>query len=279
MADDQVVLYEAADGVATLTLNRPDRLNAWTGPMEQEYFDGLETASGDPDVKVIVLTGAGRGFCAGADMEMLQGIGETGRVGSGGDGRGDGRREGSTPRRVRTATYALSIPKPIIAAINGACAGIGFVHALMCDLRFAAAGAKFTFAFSRRGLIAEHGSSWVVPRLVGQSVALDLLLSSRVFLAEEAKELGIVNRVVPGDQLMDETMAYAKDLAANCSPASMAVMKKQLYRHLGADIDTALRESNEWMAESLQAHDFKEGVASFVEKRPPNFTPLSWKPE
>ena len=104
MADDQVVLYEAADGVATLTLNRPDRLNAWTGPMEQEYFDGLETASADPDVKVIVLTGAGRGFCAGADMEMLQGIGETGRVGSGGDGSGDGRREGSTPRRARTAS-------------------------------------------------------------------------------------------------------------------------------------------------------------------------------
>ena len=253
MADDQVVLYEVSDGLATVTLNRPERLNAWNAEMEVAYFDRLEDAAADPDVKVIVVTGAGRGFCAGADMEALQAIGESGRV-------------SEERARRRPQTLALTIPKPVIAAVNGACAGIGLVHALMCDLRFGAEGAKFTTAFSRRGLIAEHGLSWVLPRLVGQAVALDLLYSGRVFLAEEAAELGVINRVLPADRLMEETRAYAAELAVNCSPASMAVIKKQVYRHLSVDLETALSESNEWRRESLRAPDFKEGVASFVEK-------------
>ena len=264
MSDEQVVLYEVKEGVALITLNRPERLNAWNGAIEVGYFDRLEEASLDADVKVIVLTGAGRGFCAGADMDLLQGIGQAGGAGEQG------------PRRP--PTFPLTVPKPIIAAINGACAGIGFVHALMCDLRFAAAGAKFTMAFARRGLVAEHGASWLLPRLVGQANALDILMSSRVFLAEEARELGVVNRVVPPEQLMDETMAYAADLAANCSPASMAAMKKQVYRHVASDLTTAMEESNVLMAESLRQPDFKEGVASFVDKRPPQFAPLSIKP-
>jgi enoyl-CoA hydratase/carnithine racemase len=264
VADDSVVLYDVQDGVAVMTLNRPERLNAWVGQMEQEYFDGLDRASADPDVKVIVVTGAGRGFCAGADMDLLQGIGNAG----GGGG-------GAAPARHRAATYPLSIRKPLIAAINGACAGIGLVHALMADIRFAAAGAKFTTAFSRRGLIAEHGLSWTLPRVTGQAVALDLLYSARVFLAEEAKELGVVNKVFPPEALMDETLKYATDLATNCSPASMATIKKQVYRHFQTDLETALSESNVWMAETLRAPDFKEGVASFVEKRPPSFAPLA----
>lgn len=263
MSDQQVVLYEVKEGVATVTLNRPDRLNAWTGAMEKAYFDALEEAAADPDVRVIVLTGAGRGFCAGADMEVLQGIGDAGGLGRSGR---------------RTAVFPLSIPKPIVCAVNGACAGIGLVHALMCDVRLAAAGAKFTAAFSRRGLVAEHGISWLLPRLVGPSVALDLLLSSRVFLAEEAAELGVVNRVVAPDALLAETMAYAADLATNCSPASMAAIKGQVYRHADVDLETALAESNTLMAESLAAPDFKEGVASFVEKRPPQFPPVSARP-
>ena len=254
------VLYRVDDGVAVVTLNRPDRLNAWTTPMEHRYFDALERAAGDPDVRVIVVTGAGRGFCPGVDMEELEAIGAAGRVEGG-------------PRRPQT--FALGVPKPVIAAINGACAGIGLVQALMCDVRFAAAGAKLTTAFVRRGLVAEHGISWVLPRLVGPAVALDLLLSGRVLLAEEAADLGLVNGVLPPGELMDHAIGYARDLAASCSPASLAVMKRQVYRHLTADLPTAMSESNRLMAESLRGADLREGVASFVERRPPRFEPFA----
>jgi len=149
-------------------------------------------------------------------------------------------------------------------AINGACAGVGFVQALMFDVRFAAAGAKFTFAFARRGLIAEYGSSWLLPRLVGMSRALDLMMSSRTFTAEEAQELGIVNHVVPKEEVLDAAVAYASDLAQNCSPTSMAVMKQQLYGHALLDVDSALAESNKLMRESLARNDFKEGVKSTI---------------
>lgn len=254
------VLYDSADRVATITLNRPERLNAWTAELGSAYFDALDRAAADPEVRVIVVTGAGRGFCAGADMDLLQGIG----AGSSG---------GAVETRAHT--HALSIPKPVIAAVNGACAGLGLVHALACDLRFAAAGAKFTTAFSRRGLIAEHGLSWTLPRLVGQAVALDLLLSGRVVVAEEAYELGLVNRVVSPDTLMDETLAYAAELATSVSPTSMAVIKHQVYNHPQLPIDEALAQSNELMRNSLKNADFKEGVASFVERRPPNFAPYT----
>ena len=253
------VLYEATDRVATITLNRPERLNAWTAELGTGYFDALDRAAADPDVRVIVVTGAGRGFCAGADMDLLQGIGSGGAEG---------------PPETRRHTYAMGIPKPVIAAINGACAGLGFVHAMACDLRFAASGAKFTTAFGRRGLIAEHGVSWTLPRLVGQSVALDLLLSGRVFVAEEAYELGVVNRVVAAESLMDETLAYARELATYVSPASMAVMKRQVYTHPQMAIEDALADTDELMKASLKGSDFKEGVASFVEKRDPNWAPF-----
>jgi enoyl-CoA hydratase/carnithine racemase len=255
---EEVVRYENQDGVAVVTLNRPDRLNAWTPEMEVAYFDALDGAAADESVRVVVVTGAGRGFCAGADMDALRGLGK----GSAWQGSG------------RLTTHALTIPKPIIAAVNGACAGLGFVHALMCDLRFAAAGAKFTTAFVRRGLIAEHGSSWVLPRLIGHARALDLLLSGRVFLAEEALALGIVNRVVPAESLMAETLAYARDLAANCSPAAMATIKSQVYRHWDEELAPSLAESNGLMAKSLREPDFREGVSSFVERRAPAFRPL-----
>lgn len=251
-----VVTYEVTDRVAVLTLNRPDRLNAWTAEMGRAYFDGLDRAAADPGVRVIVITGAGRGFCAGADMNLLQGLS------AGADG---------GERDQRPNTHALSIPKPVIAAINGACAGLGLVQALACDLRFAAEGAKFTVAFSRRGLIAEHGISWTLPRLVGQAVAFDLMVSSRVFLAEEALTLGVVNQVHPPDQLMDRTLAYAADLAGNVSPTSMAVIKDQILRHPSMPLDEALSESNRLMAASIRRPDFKEGVASFVDKRSPEF--------
>ena len=158
-----VVLSERRGPVALLTLNRPDRLNAWTGELGERYYELLDECAADPDVRVIVVTGAGRGFCAGADMDDLQGIG------------GAARDETlSAARPSRPVYHATTLPKIVIAAINGACAGLGFVHALMCDVRFAAAGAKFTSAFSRRGLIAEWGSSWVLPRLVGPARAIDI---------------------------------------------------------------------------------------------------------
>ena len=167
------------------------------------------------------------------------------------------------------------MPKPVIAAVNGACAGIGMVQALMCDIRFAAAGAKFTTAFSRRGLIAEYGMSWVLPRLIGTSRAMDLLFSGRVILAEEAAAMGLVSEVVPAEHLLDHTLAYAAELAVNASPTSMAVMKQQVYADQTRSLVESTDDAIELMKASLRRGDFKEGVASFLQKRPPNFAPLA----
>ncbi|MHB8242464.1 MAG: enoyl-CoA hydratase [Solirubrobacteraceae bacterium] len=254
-----VVLKEVQDGVAVLTLNRPERLNAWTVEMEQAYFGMLEECGSSPDVRVIVVTGTGRGFCAGADMHDLQAIG---------DGSLD-TAEHAQDRRAQS--FPLSIPKPIIAAVNGACAGIGLVQALMCDMRFAAEGAKLTTAFARRGLVAEHGISWLLPRLIGPARALDLLLSGRVVLAEEALEMGLVNRVLRPDSMLEQTLDYARDLALSCSPASMATIKGQVYADLACDLPGALSEADRLMLASFSAPDFVEGVTSFVERRDPRF--------
>ncbi len=258
-----VVLIDVADGVATLTLNRPDRLNAWTGELQARYFDLLSECAESDDVRAIVVTGAGRGFCAGADMQNLQALA------------GDGNGSVSGANDTRPVTFPITIGKPIIAAINGPCAGLGLVMALMCDLRFAAEEAKLTTAFVRRGLIAEHGISWILPRLVGPARALDLLLSGRVVLGPEAAELGLVNRAVPGEQLLGEALAYARELAAQCSPASMAVIKKQVYGDYDQGLDETLTRANELMFESFGRGDFAEGVQSFVERRAPRFSPLA----
>lgn len=255
-----VVLYDVADGIATLTLNRPDRLNAWTGALAKRYYALLEEAGADQDVRVIVVTGAGRGWCAGADMDNLQGGGD--------DDVGD------ATGRETPIWFPTTIPKPIIAAINGPCAGIGLCAALMCDLRFAAAGAKFTTAFVRRGLIAEHGSSWALPRLIGHAAALDLLYSGRVFLAEEAKELGVVNQVFAPEELIAKTREYAQDLITNCSPKSMATIKAEVYRHWNMELAPSVKEANELMVRSFAFPDFREGVQSFVQRREPEFEPL-----
>lgn len=254
-----VVLMEVEDRVAVLTLNRPDRLNAWTPEMEARYFELLEECAANSDVRAIVVTGAGKGFCAGADMGSLQDIGEAGGIGE---------------HRPRPQSFAQTVPKPIVAAINGACAGIGLVHALYCDIRFAASDAKFTTAFARRGLVAEHGMSWTLPRLVGHARALDLLMSGRVFLGDEAAQLGVVNAAFAGGELLEKTLAYARDLAENCSPAAMAAMKRQVNADWTRELPEAIETANELMVESLGAEDFREGVASFVEKRPPRFAPL-----
>jgi enoyl-CoA hydratase/carnithine racemase len=230
--------------------------------MERAYFAALDECAASEHVRVIVVTGAGKGFCAGADMQQLQDL-------------SDGSLSDSDREARRPQSFPLSVPKPIIAAINGACAGIGLVQALMCDIRFGAEGAKFTTAFARRGLVAEHGISWILPRLVGPARALDLLLSGRVLLAGEAAALGLLNRVHAPERLLEETLAYARDIAVNCSPASMATMKRQVYADYERTLPEALAVADELMVASFAAPDFGEGVASFLERREPSFAPVA----
>jgi enoyl-CoA hydratase/carnithine racemase len=270
------ILYQVDDPVATITLNRPDRLNALTQRMLAELRHALAQAEADERVVGIVLTGAGRGFCAGMDMDAL---GAT-ASGQGGGEALDPALEASPGDPAMgsdfqvTFAYLLSIRKPLVAAINGPAAGLGFGIACLCDLRFASERAKFTTSFSQRGLIAEHGTSWILPRILGPSRALDILWSSRKFDAAEAERLGLVNRVVEADAVVDQARAYIAELAATASPTSLMVMKQQVYRHLNLPLGEAMHESNRLMAESLKRGDFKEGVASFVERRPPRFPRL-----
>jgi enoyl-CoA hydratase/carnithine racemase len=258
----EVVHKHVEDGVAVITLNRPERLNAWTAEMEHAYFAMLEQCADAAEVRVIVVTGAGRGFCAGADMHDLKALGD-GTLETSGD-----------EQERRPQSFPLSIPKPIVAAINGACAGIGLAQALMCDVRFAAEGAKLTTAFARRGLVAEHGTSWMLPRLIGPARALDLLLSGRVVLAEEAAEIGLVNRVLRPELLLEQTLDYARELSVSCSPASMASMKRQVYADLERGLAAAMEGADELMLASFAAPDFQEGVKSFLERRDPRFAAL-----
>ncbi|GAB3208529.1 enoyl-CoA hydratase-related protein [Marinactinospora endophytica] len=251
------VLSERRDGVLLLTLNRPERLNAWTPAMEERLFDLLEEADGDPRVRAIVVTGAGRGFCAGADMEALAALDPASFR--------HGRRPMSMPVGVR---------KPVIAAVNGAVAGVGLVAALFADLRFVARDAKITTAFSRRGLIAEYGIAWQLPRLVGTSRALDLLLSSRIVLGEEAERIGLADRVLPREEVLEAALEYAGELARSCSPMSMATIKAQVYRGLETGLEEAAREAAELMPGAFASPDFHEGVAAFLERRPAAFPGL-----
>ncbi len=258
---DAPVLSERRGAVALITFNRPDRLNAWNPALEAEYFRLLDEAEDDGDVRAIVVTGAGRGFCAGADMEDLTKIGKT----TGDQASVSSDRPRDVPYRVR---------KPMIAAINGPAAGLGLVEALYCDIRFCTPGVKLTTAFARRGLIAEYGISWLLPRIVGPSKATDLLFSARVVLGDEALAMGLVDRLCEPDTLVDEAVAYATMLAENSSPTSMAVMKTQIRDAIGSDFDTAFAEAGRLIFESFERPDVVEGVSSYLENRPPAFPPL-----
>lgn len=260
---DNPVLWSLDDGVATLTLNRADKLNALTPEMEIRWTELLEQADKDPEVRAVVVTGAGRGFCAGADMGFMDGL-TSGEI-------DPEARDGSPTFIGARPQTAAQISKPVIAAINGACAGIGLVHALFCDVRFAAEGAKITTAFARRGLIAEYGIAWALPRIAGHANALDLLMSGRVILAEEAHRLGLVNHVVPADSVLDAAQEYARELARYSAPRSIAIMKKQVYDGMNAELEPAVQEAEELMKESLVLDDFAEGVQSFMENRDPRF--------
>jgi enoyl-CoA hydratase/carnithine racemase len=262
------VLYEVRDsGVAVLTLNRPERMNGWGGGLATTFYSRLDDAEADPDVRVIVVTGNGRAFGAGADLGNHNPISNATVDAA----------EGTDVRKLvgsRHPHFVATLRKPVIAAINGACAGMGLTLALVCDVRFAADGAKFTTSFARRGLIAEYGISWILPRVVGWGAAMDLLLSGRVFLADEAAELGLVKEVVAPEDLMPRAIAYAEDIAANCAPSSLAVIKQQVYADTMRDVFEASAVAEKLMHESMLRPDFIEGITSFFEKRPPNFPPL-----
>ncbi len=270
------LLYDVADGIATLTLNRPDKLNAWTGEMGSAVREAMEAAEADENVRVIILTGAGRGFCAGADMSLLNELASNGGSGAAARVLGHQRqsRFGEDTRADYLGTYSYfpSIKKPVIAAINGHAVGLGFILTLYCDLRFASDQAKFGTAFSRRGLIAEYGVAWILPRLIGPANALDLLLSARVIDAAEAAHMGLVNRVFPSASFMENVRAYAMELVKSVSPRSMAVIKRQVYHGLLESLEEAAASAEKEILESLRSEDFKEGVAHFVEKRAPRFT-------
>jgi enoyl-CoA hydratase/carnithine racemase len=262
MAMSGELLFAKQHHVATITLNRPDRMNAWTTTMEQELRELLAQASDDRDVRVIVLTGAGRGFCAGADMGRLSQSAQ------------------SAPATIEHATkgdleqrysYIMAVPKPVIAGINGAVAGVGLCLTLFCDLRYMAAGAKLTSSFARRGLVAEHGSAWMLTHLIGPMNAADILLSGRVVEAEEAERMGLV-RVLPREDFHDQLRARAFELATLCSPRSQRVIKRQLNQAIVQSLAEATRLSEEEALLCRGTDDYKEGVAHFVEKRAPRFT-------
>jgi enoyl-CoA hydratase/carnithine racemase len=282
------ILYTASEGIAVITLNRPDKLNAWTRLMASEVWDAMHHAADDNTVKVVVLTGAGRGFCAGADISELEDVTDEAlaaldksksyeqrvsvMMGQKTTAELDPENKNNVREDFRKRySYISAIPKPVIAAVNGPAAGIGLILTLHCDLRFVSDTASFSTAFSKRGLIAEHGIAWMLPRIVGLSNALDLLYSSRVIGADEALSMGLANRVVPADALMNEVRAYALDLASNVSPRSMSVIKRQVYNAQFQTFAEASEVSDKELILSLQSEDFKEGVAHFLENRPPLF--------
>ena len=276
------IIYSVEDPVAVITLNRPESLNAWTTRMAAEVRHAVDRAERDRAVVGIVITGAGRAFCAGADMKTLSSLRDGGRGDTGpGDFVADDDEDlAVTPAEPRPDdfsgeyTWLMAVQKPVIAAINGACAGMAVPIALACDLRFMAAEAPLLTAFAQRGLIGEWGLAWLLPRLVGTGHALDLMLSSRRVSGEEAAAMGLVNRALPAEEVLPHAVAYVKDLAEKCSPTSMAIMKRQVYEQLTASLGPAEREARKLMIESFGRPDFREGVDSFLAKRPPRFARL-----
>jgi enoyl-CoA hydratase/carnithine racemase len=260
MSEEQV-LSDVADGVCTLTLNRPDRHNGWNPVMEQQYFGCLDEAAADPAVRAIVVTGTGSSFCPGLDSQRL------GEAATSAGLQLDGR---------LSQHFPLTVPKPMIAAINGACAGIGLVQALVCDVRFMARGARLSTAYAKLGIPAEYGLSWLLPRMIGVERALDLLLSARPVEAEEAERIGLVSRVCDREDVVRQAREYAHLLARSCSPVSMATIRRQVWGDLSRDYTEA---NQVWLSAMRRLNqtdnpDFVEGVSALIEKREPRFNPL-----
>jgi enoyl-CoA hydratase/carnithine racemase len=253
-----VLLEIDDDGVALLTLNRPESRNAWVPSLEQAFYEVLDVADHDPAVRVAVLTGAGKTFCPGVGAERLERVA--------------GHAVDYTGRPPFSRT--LGFRKPLIAAINGGCAGAGLVQAMMCDVRFASDRARLSTSFARRGLPAEHGLAWLLPRIIGVERALDLLLTGRTVDADEALQLGLVSRVVSPDALLPAALAYARDIAVHCAPVAVSVIKHQVQVDLDSDFGAALdRAYRVTVALSAQT-EFREGVDSYLQKREPSFPGL-----
>ncbi len=268
------VIYEVSDHIATVTLNRPERLNALTAVMMLELQDAMVRAGEDPDVGAVVLTGAGRGFCAGADMDMLKAVGGDSRASDGSETPLEPRAPSAEALEDfrRQNAYFPSIPKPVVCAVNGPSAGLGFVLTLYCDIRVASTTARMGTIFSRRGLVAEYGVGWLLPRMIGIANAADLLFSGRMIDPQEALRMGLVSRVVEADGLAASVRDQVLEMVNLASPRSIAVMKKQIYEGLLQPLGEHLDSAHGEMLESLKSQDFKEGVAHFLEKRPPKFT-------
>lgn len=270
----KTVRYEISEQLATITLNRPHRMNAWTGRMHTEYRWVMNEADNDSSVRAIIVTGEGRGFCVGADSQALEG-----HVRKGGydPGTPDPMAEpgfGVRPEFDTNFAWHFGLAKPVIAAINGPAAGVGLVLACYADIRFAVPGVKFTTAHGKLNLPAEFGLSWLLPRMIGLSHANDLLLTSRVFMSEEAAALGLVNRIVAPEELMAKTRAYALDMIRTVSPASLRQTRHQIYTDLHRDVGSAVSESERLVNEMMKQDDYREGVSAFLEKRDPR-----WKGE
>jgi enoyl-CoA hydratase/carnithine racemase len=259
--------YEKSERIATITYNRPEKMNAWTPRMFEELRAAIQDAEADFDIGAIVITGAGRAYCAGADMSGLNRLAEgTGQPGAG--------REAQVADADDMGRFAfmLGVKKPIIGAINGPAVGMGFANALYCDLRIASDRARMGLIFTRRGLAIEFGSSWLLPRIIGVANAADLAITGRLIDAQEALRMGLVNRVVAHDELMPAVRALASEIATQCSPLGISYAKRFVYQHLFTDLATALRDESESAGVMLRSQDFKEGVKAFLEKRAPKFT-------
>lgn len=256
-----LVLVDDDGAVRTLTLNRPERLNAWTYELEAEYFARLDEADADPSVRAVIVTGAGRGFCAGLDLSVL-----SDRI----------RGIAADPGLIRPPMMsALRFRKPLIAAVNGACIGLGFVQAMCADVRFASEDAKFSTAYSRRGLPAEYGLSWMLPRFIGESRARELLISGRTFLGDEAAAIGLVHRALPTAELMDAVRRYAAEIAETTSPNAVAILKEQLADDWGRSREASESAFHEYQSSGRLAGDFAAGIRAVEEKAPPLFPDLT----
>lgn len=256
---DSEITYGVRDRIAILMLNRPSRLNAWTAAMDGSYRRLLDRAASDDEVLVIVITGAGRGYCSGADFARVDG-----HIDSAGASVAEGARYLS----------AMQVPKPVIAAVNGPCVGVGFAQALSCDIRLMSQDAYFFPAFTRRGLVAEEATSWLLPRIVGMGRAMEILLSSRKVMANEAVEIGLAS-VVSEVPVLRAAIEYAKDIAERCSPTSMAIVKRQIIKDYQSGLGESLALARSLTAQSFSQGDPAEGFASFRESRPPSFGRLS----
>lgn len=254
------VTSELADGVLTVTLNRPERLNAWTYEMGDAYFELLDRAEDDTAVRAVILTGAGRAFCAGLDFDALGAASQGGPL--------------QEPAAGRRMTHAQGFRKPLIGAVNGPCVGFGLVQALACDVMFAAESAYFVTAFSQRGLNAEYGTSWLLPRIIGQTRAAEWLFSGRRMAADEAERIGLVNGVHPDGELLAQVTDYTRNLVANSSPTAVADSKSQVREDWSRTLVDAEDHAKTLGRSPGHRIDFAEGVRSFVERRVPMFAPL-----